>query len=198
MASTIAQGERTPMRSQPRVGGELRGRVGADGVERDVAEVEQAGLADHDVEAEGEQDVDADREEQHALPVAVERRSGTRITNASTASSTSALHPQRQPVPPAARSGSTIAEPCGHAGSVRASCPRPPEVSPSRPVGPEHQHEDEHGEREHVLPLAAEHGRARVLEQPEQEAADSAPRMLPMPPSTAAVKALMPGRKPML
>ena len=34
--------------------GEQRDRVGADGVEADIAEVEQAGLADHDVQADGD------------------------------------------------------------------------------------------------------------------------------------------------
>ena len=44
--------------------------VGADGEEGDVAEVEEAGLADHHVEADGEQHVHGDGEEQDALPVA--------------------------------------------------------------------------------------------------------------------------------
>ncbi len=36
---------------QPEIGGEQRVGIGADGVEGDVAEVEQAGEADHDVQA---------------------------------------------------------------------------------------------------------------------------------------------------
>ena len=47
---------------------EQRDRVGAEGVEADVAEVEQAGQADHDVEADGHDHVDDDQE-QHARPV---------------------------------------------------------------------------------------------------------------------------------
>ena len=41
-------------------GGEERVDVGADAEERDIAEVEQAGEADHDVQAEGQQRVEAD------------------------------------------------------------------------------------------------------------------------------------------
>ena len=43
-------------------------RVGAEGVEADVAEVEQSGQSDHDVEADGHDHVDDDQE-QHARPV---------------------------------------------------------------------------------------------------------------------------------
>ena len=46
--------------------------VGADGVEADVAEVEQAGVADDDVQAEGHEDVGRDGE-QHAAEVGVRR-----------------------------------------------------------------------------------------------------------------------------
>ena len=48
--------------------GDVRGRVGADGVEGDVTEVEQAGPADDHVEADGQQDVDADVGDQRLLP----------------------------------------------------------------------------------------------------------------------------------
>ena len=51
------------------VGAEQRVRVGADAVERDVAEVEQAAPADDDVEAEREQHVE-DRLERDPLDVA--------------------------------------------------------------------------------------------------------------------------------
>jgi len=39
------------------------GEVRADGVEGDIAQVEQAGVADHDVEAQAQQDVEADQHE---------------------------------------------------------------------------------------------------------------------------------------
>src|SRR5205807_4061701 len=44
--------------------------VAADGEEGDVTEVEQAGLAHHDVQAHGQKDVDGDGEEQDRLPIA--------------------------------------------------------------------------------------------------------------------------------
>src|SRR2546430_8600708 len=45
--------ERVPVERR----GQLGRGVGPDGIERDVAEVEQPGLADHDVEAEGQQHI---------------------------------------------------------------------------------------------------------------------------------------------
>ena len=65
--------------------------------------------------------------------------------------------------------------------------------------GPEHEQRDEHDERTTSLPLrAAEQVGAVVLDQPRTRPPSRAPRMLPMPPSTAAVNALMPSRKPPL
>ncbi len=62
---------------QPRqravLGAEDTDGVGAHGVEADVAEVEQAGIPDDDVEAQGHEDVGRDREE-HPAEVGVRRR----------------------------------------------------------------------------------------------------------------------------
>ena len=92
------------------VGGELGGGVGADGEEGHVAEVEHAGLADDDVQPEGQQDVDADGEEEHALPVA--SRASVGIPDGEgrgAASRTSGLGPPAGGGPSARATGSTTA-----------------------------------------------------------------------------------------
>ena len=51
----------TTQKLRPSFGAEQRVAIGADGVEGDVAEVEQARQADHDVEAPAEHDVGQDQ-----------------------------------------------------------------------------------------------------------------------------------------
>ena len=114
---------------------------------------------------------------------------------ASRASSTSALRPPGQPVPSAADwldDGEPLQAGQPHARAL-------PRRLAEQAARSEHQHEDEDGEGEDVLPLAPE-ARSRRSSRAGRAAGRpaSAPRMLPMPPSTAAVNALMPGRKPML
>ena len=60
--------QRQEERPVPVLRGQDAGRVGADGVEADVAEVEQAGVPDHDVEADRDQRVRR-HAEQHAAEV---------------------------------------------------------------------------------------------------------------------------------
>ena len=59
---------------RPKVVGEQRVGIGADGIEGDVAEVEQAGEADDDVQAPAEHDVgqdqDAEGRPSSATPIA--------------------------------------------------------------------------------------------------------------------------------
>jgi hypothetical protein len=64
--------------------------------------------------------------------------------------------------------------------------------------------DDQHDEGENILIVAAEEAAGQIadiagaerLDQAEQDAAGIAPARLPMPPSTAAVKALRPSMKP--
>ena len=56
--------------------GQDRRGVGADGEERDVAQVEQAGVADHDVQAQGHEDVEADGADHLRQELADELRQG--------------------------------------------------------------------------------------------------------------------------
>jgi hypothetical protein len=186
--------------------GQQRIDIGADGEEGHVAEVEQAGEADHDVEAEREQ-----------------------------ANSTAKLVMRTQAVPAmASTKGRAIS---ASAMQARAdfsfvlqapSCPlRDPFAEQAG--GPEHQHQDQHQEGEHILVVAAEQHEvpavgaalahpaavggagpaaevgefadvagAQRLDQPQQQAADHGAGRLPMPPSTAAEKALRPSMKPIV
>ena len=118
--------------------GEQRIGVGADGVERDVAEIEQAGEADDDVQAEREQHVE-DGVVGDAHPAGADLRQRER------------QHGERSPATstmPTQRTALACRAPVLHA--------RSPTRSPSRPERPEHQHQDQHDEREHVLVVRAE------------------------------------------
>src|SRR5205823_8210238 len=60
----------------------------------------------------------------------------------------------------------------GAAPRHASSCAGPSQCLAEHARRPEHEHDNEHGEGEDVLPLAAEHGRPPVLEAAEEEATD--------------------------
>ena len=95
----------------------------------------------------------------------------------------------------------------GHRPLISTGVPlidtRPPSAEDA--VGTEDQDQDQDREGDHVLELVGEGTPNPVRNRfgptcsstPRRRPPSMAPMMLPMPPRTAAVKALMPGRKPM-
>ena len=167
---TMASGRASQAVNEPAVGRELGGGVGADREERHVAEVEQAGVAHDDVQAEGEQDVHADREEQDALPVAGRGWSGTRPRKREDGDAARATCPT---------SGSRSQRAADRLddrqlGQADASfMPLAlPRLSPSRPLGRNISTSTSTTKANTSFHSPAEDGRAVVLEQAEQQAAD--------------------------
>ena len=163
---------------------EHAGGVGADGEEADVAEVEQAGLADDDVQAEADQDVAADRvtnstlaevgvggardsggfrigsRQQHGADDGAGRSASGR-TRAGRATSGDMASPGRR------RAGA------GRMRSSRCSSARArPSCSPRMPVGRTSSTSTSTTKAIDVPPLRAEDGRAVVLDQPEEQTAE--------------------------
>ena len=111
--------------------GEERVDVGADAEEGDVAEVEQAGEADHDVEPERQGGIEADARRPRPSSSRSARRAARRGASAPSATASDAL--------PCA--GRMAVRPCSPVGTRLAE----------QPGGPEHQHQDQHHEGDHVL-----------------------------------------------
>ena len=157
--------------------------IGADGVEGDVAEVEQAGEADHDVQAERREGIE-DREVEDAHPGLATHAGNERQRDQGD-------DDQRQPESREKRDSAIC--------SCAVSC-----LLAEQSRRPEHQHENEHDEGEDVLVVATEETARKIadvagaegLDQAEQHASGHCPARLPMPPRTAAVKAFRPSMKP--
>ena len=154
--------------------GEQRIDVGADRVERDVAEVEQAGVADDDVEPEREHDVEQ-REVDDAHPACADRRS-----SANGSSSQRDHAPAPMPDPFAARIAAATRRSAARA--EQPSCALRHALA-EQPGGPEHQHQDQDQEGEDVLVVAAENAAGEVADVAGAEALDQsrAARRRPSP-----------------
>ena len=149
--------------------GQQRDGVGADGVEADVAEVEQAGLADHDVEADrderdhGELRHRAAEADARVCPGTAGCSSGSRATapnsstpkhpllHAGTGRPTSCRRPS-----PGARAVWRPRRCAIRSASRSSSCPRLPEALAEYAGRPEQQHQNQQHERDDVAPLGAE------------------------------------------
>ena len=160
--------------------------VGADGEERGVAEVEQPGEADHDVEPERQHGVgERVGRRVHVAGVAAEDREQQRRDRAARGvricrrreigSARQRSIPRRAP---SRRSSSAVMPSAARARRAGRSGGRPARGQ---------DREDDHVGPRHAEELAAE-----GLDQPDQRPPSIAPGMLPMPPSTAAVKARSP------
>src|SRR5581483_10642087 len=179
-----------------RCGRELRRRVRTHRVERDVAEVEQARLADDDVQPEREQDVEPDREEQDRLPLELqvlrEQHGGDEERDAH-----EALGPPSLLRPPTA--DELDRRPPPHERPYRRHQARAlPSASPSRPVGRTMRTTTRMPKAKTSCHRPPSNDAPYFSSTPSNRPPSRAPRMLPMPPSTAAVNALIPGRNPML
>ena len=64
-----------------------------------------------------------------------------------------------------------------------------------QPRGPEQQHDDQHGKDDGIPQLGGDIGLSQNLNHTQQ---NHAPGMEPIPPKTAAVKALIPGMEPVV
>ena len=168
--------------------GEQAQHVGADRVEGDVAEVEQAGVADHDVQPERQQDV-----EQRDVDDADPGVARICTTNGRMQSSTA----------PMIQAASWLRLASSIMPGVSCTVRHPLAEQARRPQG---QDQDQHDEGEDVLVVAAEHAAGQVADvagakhsiRPSRMPPTIAPGMLPMPPNTAAVNAFSPGRKPIV
>ena len=129
---------------------EQRVRIRADRVERDVAEVEQPGEADDDVEPQRQQH-EQDREIGDPHPRGADRRQRERQRRQRDGDSASPIQ---------AAAGCFFM-------STSAAMPAPAlravgDALAQQPGGPEDEHGDQHQEREHVLVVAAEERQVRV------------------------------------
>ena len=166
--------------------------IGADGEEGGIAQIEQAGEADDDVEAERQHgegggigrgvDVAAvavDQREEKQENRDIESRSAAGADRREARATTP--RSRRRPASSGARIRSRpFLRFARHETSEQA-------------VRPEHEHEDQDREDDHVGPAGRDELSAEGFDQPDAGSPPSmAPGMLPMPPSTAAVKARRP------
>src|SRR6478735_5123997 len=178
-------------------------RVGAEGVEADVAEVEEPREPDHHVEPDGHDHVDDDQE-QHARPV---RAGGVQVGadvgerqdveerqvegEGDDQQQADGTDPLGSPVPAVPQLEAAVGvEELAHARAF-------PRDSPSSPVGRNIRTRTRTMNAVTSVQLESQTCEAYTSTTPRSRPPTRAPRRLPMPPRTAAVNALMPMMKPM-
>src|SRR5439155_1302129 len=213
------EGEGVPAEDEVGVrGAGDRPRVGAHGEERDVAQVEQAGEPDDDVEAERERDEDAHLGRD--LEVVAVEEPDERHQDEERRPEEAHAQPGRDPGDIREEQGALEQEEDEHRPRKARDGPRrqgdeadreddldharPRTTSPRRPLGRKMRMRISTEKAKMSLysapkapPVSSDrYDAANASSRPRTIPPSMAPGMLPMPPSTAAVKALRPGMKP--